>query len=388
MLALIGGRVMPAPGEEIESGVVLVDAGRIVAVESRATVPVGSEIVDVTGKWLLPGLVDAHTHVGILEESIGWAGNDVNETTDPITPHLRAIDAINPADEGFADALRGGVTTVVVHPGSANVVGGTSVALKTSGISVDGMVVRDPVGLKAALGENPKRIYGDQKKPPATRMASAALLREAFVKASNYRDKRAQAETDGKPFDRDLRMEPLVAVLERRLPLRLHAHRADDILTALRIRDEFGFELALEHATEGGKVAALLAAGGIPALIGPMLVSRSKVEVRDRAHTTPAQLVAAGVKVAIITDHPVVPIEHLWLQAMVAVREGMTRTDALRAVTTNPAEICGVDDRVGRLATGLDADIQMLGGPPFDIMSRVEAVYVSGKLAFQRGQIG
>ena len=216
-------------------------------------------------------------------------------------------------------------------------------------------------------------------------MASAALLRDAFVKASNYRQKRAQADSEGKPFDRDLRMEPLVAVLERRLPLRLHAHRADDILTALRIRDEFGFDLTLEHATEGAKVAGLLASPESRRSSGRCSSREASTRSAIAAHTTPAELTAAGVKVAIITDHPIVPIEHLWLQAMVAVREGMSRVDALRAVTTNPAEICGIGDRVGQLVAGADADIQVLGGPPFDVMSRVEKVYVSGRLAFERG---
>ena len=380
MLALVSGTIVPVVGDEIRAGVVLIEAGRIVAVAERATVPAGAEVVDVSGRYVLPGLIDAHTHVGIFEEGIGWAGNDTNETTDPITPHLRAIDAINPADEGFRDAVRGGVTTVVIHPGSANIIGGQGAALKTAGVTVDDMLLRAPIGLKAALGENPKRVYGDQKKQPATRMASAALLREAFVKARNYQLRAQHADQEGKPSERDLRMEPLVAVLERRLPLRLHAHRADDIATALRIQAEFGFDMTLEHATEGARLADLLAARGIPALVGPTLVSRSKVEVRERAHDTPARLAAAGVCVAIITDHPIVPIEHLRLELILAAREGMSTADALRAGTINAATICGLADRVGSLEPGKDADVQVLSGPPFDAMSRVERVYIAGRL--------
>ena len=381
MLAIVGGNVLTITGGEIAGGTVVVDGGKIVAVGGDVSVPPGAEVVDASGRYVMPGLIDAHTHVGIAEEAQGWAGNDVNEMTDPATPHLRAVDAVNPEDEGFRDALKGGVTAVMVNPGSANVLGGQTVALKTFGRTVDEMVLRQPAGLKAALGENPKRVYGDQKKSPSTRMASAAILREWLVKAQNYVEKQSKAEPD-KPFERDLRLEAVAKVLRREMPLRLHAHRADDIMTALRIQEEFGFDLTIEHCTEGFKIADELARRSIPALVGPTLTARTKLELRDRSLRTPGLLAKAGVKVAIITDHWVVPIQHLIVSVILAVKEGLDPAEALKTVTINPAEIMGVAERVGSLEAGKDADLQILSGHPLDIMSRVERVYVGGRLAY------
>jgi imidazolonepropionase-like amidohydrolase len=321
--------------------------------------------------------------VGIAEESIGWAGDDVNEMTDPATPHLRAIDAINPQDQSFQDALSGGVTTVMVAPGSANVIGGLVVVMKTHGRVIDEMIVREPAGLKAALGENPKRVYSRKDKFPSTRMASAAVLRDNFVKAQNYIAREAQARSEGKPFERDLRMEAVAKVLRREIPLRLHAHRADDILTAIRIRDEFDFDITIEHATDGIRIADVLAKRGIPAMVGPNLTTRTKYELKDRTLETPAILTKAGVKVAIITDHYVIPIQHLIVSVMLAVKGGLSPEDALNCVTINPAEIMGIDGRVGSLDVGKDADIQILSGDPLDVRTNVEMVYVNGELAYK-----
>ena len=385
MLAIVGGRILTITRGEMDGGTVLVDGSRIVAVGRDVAVPAGATIVDASGKYVMPGLIDAHTHVGIAEEAQGWAGNDVNEMTDPVTAHLRAVDAINPEDEGFRDAVKGGVTSLQINPGSANVIGGQTVAVKAFGRTIDEMVLRQPAGLKAALGENPKRVYGDQKKAPSTRMGSAAVLREWLVKAQNYTEKlEKQAKGDAdKPFERDLRLEAIAGVLRHEYPLRLHAHRADDIMTALRIRDEFDLPMSIEHCTEGFKVADELAKRGIPAMVGPTLTARTKVELRDRSLRTPGLLAMAGVKVAIITDHWVVPIQHLIVSVILAVKEGLDSDEALKAVTINPAEIIGVAERVGSLEAGKDADIQVLSGHPLDIMSRAERVYVGGRLAYE-----
>ena len=383
MLAIVGGHILTITKGEIEKGTLLIDEGKIIAVGREVEVPAGASIIDATGKYVLPGLIDAHTHVGIGEEAQGWAGMDVNEMTDPVTAHLRAIDAINPEDEGFRDALRGGVTAIQINPGSANIIGGLTVAMKTFGRTVDEMALRSPSGLKAALGENPKRVYGDQKKLPSTRMGSAAVLREWLVKAQNYMAKEEAAKQEpGKPFERDLRLEAIARVLRREIPLRLHAHRADDIMTALRIQEEFGFDLTLEHCTEGHKIADVIAKRGIPAMVGPTITARTKVELRDRSLRTPALLSQAGDKVCIITDHWIVPIQHLIVSVILAVREGMAPEEALKAVTINPAEVIGVADRIGSLEPGKDADFQIMSGHPLDIMSRAEKVFVSGQLAY------
>jgi imidazolonepropionase-like amidohydrolase len=287
-------------------------------------------------------------------------------------------------DLGFSDALAAGVTTVVTSPGSANVIGGEMVALKTFGEVTDEMVVRFPAGLKAALGENPKRNYGKDKKTPATRMASAALLREALVKARDYLDRLAKAgEGKGDPPARDLKMEAVARVLNGEIPLRVHAHRADDIMTAVRIAREFNLRLILEHCTEGHLIASRLAALGIPAVVGPVITNRAKVELQNRSLETAAALFKAGVQVAIMTDHPVVPIQYLALSAGLAVRGGLDENRALEAITSAAAGITGLSDRVGSLTPGLDADIVVWEGHPFDLRSRVRQVYLEGELVFE-----
>ena len=296
--------------------------------------------------------------------------------TDPVMAAARAVDAINPREQGFDDALMGGITTVNVNPGSGNPIGGQAVALKTYGRYVDEMVLRNPSGIKAALGENPKRVYGDQKKTPSTRLGVALVLRRAFAAARSYQARVAAA--DGKPVDTDLVSEALVKVLDGEIPWRQHCHRADDIATALRLADEFGYRLVLDHGTESYLLADLLAERKVPVLYGPLIVSRSKVEVRDRSLRAPGILDRAGVEVSIITDHPVVPVEYLITQAALAVREGMDRGAALRAVTINPARVLGVDDRVGSLAVGKDADVVLWSGDPLDLQSRVLRTWIDG----------
>jgi imidazolonepropionase-like amidohydrolase len=292
-------------------------------------------------------------------------------------PLATPIDAINPADLGFRDALSGGITTVVTGPGSANVIGGEMVAMKTYGSVVDEMLVRFPAGLKAALGENPKRSYGPDKKMPATRMASAALIREALTKAQNYLKKDSP--------ERDLKMESLVRVLKREVPLRVHAHRADDIMTAVRIADEFGVKLVIEHCTEGHLVAKQLAAKGIPVVVGPIITSRVKVEMQGITLKTAAVLAGAGVTFAIMTDHPAVPIQYLAASAALAQKGGLPAEQALQAVTINAATVLGLEDRLGSIEPGKDADIVIWDGYPLDILARVEQVFIDGQRCFPVG---
>ncbi len=382
-------------GEPIDSGTVLLDGGKIVAVGGPGiAVPAGAEIVDAAGKWVLPGFIDAHAHVGVVEEAEGWAGRDGNEMTRPVTAYVRAIDAINPADQGFRDAIGGGVLAVNVNPGSGNAIGGQTVAVKCWGRVVDQMVLREPSGMKSALGENPKRTYGDRRETPSTRLGTAAVIREALVAASNYLAKLAAAENqpppERKPVDRDLGLEALGRVLRREIPWRQHCHRADDIATAMRIAREFGYQLVIDHGTEAHLLADLLAEQGIPVIIGPLFTSRSKVELRNRSLANPGRLDAAGVTIAITTDHPVVPINFLIHQASLAVKEGLDAAAALRAVTINPARILGVDDRIGSLEPGKDADLVIWSGDPLDVTSRAERAYQDGReiyaYDYDRGQ--
>jgi imidazolonepropionase-like amidohydrolase len=323
--------------------------------------------------------VEAHGHLGVYEEAEGWAGQDTNEMTDPNGARLRALDAINPADMAFGDALSGGVTTAVIKPGSGNPIGGQTVAVKCWGRTVDEMLIKEPVSVKSALGENPKRVYGEQKKLPSTRQGVAAVIRDAFMKAQDYKARKAAAADEGKPFDRDATLETLVRVLDGELPWCQHTHRADDIATALRLADEFGYRLVINHGTEGHLLADILAERNVPVIIGPLFTSRSKVELRERSLRNPGILDRAGVEVAITTDHPVVPIHFLVHQATLAVKEGLDRAAALRSITVNPARIMGIDDRVGALRPGLDGDVVIWDGDPLDVMSRAVQVFIAGR---------
>ena len=379
-IAITGGRVVPIDGEPVDGGTVLLRDGKIAAVEGAGfAVPDGAQVVDATGKWVLPGFVDAHAHVGLAEEGQGWAGQDTNERTNPVTPQIRALDGINPDDLGLRDAIGGGVLAVNVNPGSANPIGGQTVAIKCWGRTVDEMVLREPAGLKSALGENPKRVYGERNETPSTRLGTAAVIRGAFVAAQNYQAKLAAATDDSAPVERDLKLEALGRVLRREIPWRQHCHRADDIATAMRMAREFGYDLVIDHGTEAHLLADQIAAASIPVIIGPLFTSRSKVELRNRSLANPGRLAAAGVTIAITTDHPVVPIHFLIHQATLAVKEGLDPVTALRAVTIHPATIIGCADRIGSLAVGKDADVVIWSGDPLDVMSRAERAYVDGR---------
>ncbi|MEC9488583.1 MAG: amidohydrolase [Halanaerobium sp.] len=386
MRALINAKIYPMTGGVIERGTILIDEGKILDVGAEIAVPAGANLVDCSGKVVIPGIIDAHTHIGIGEEGIGWEGRDYNEMTDPLTPDLRAIDGINPEDQGFQDARAGGITTVMTGPGSANVLGGQNVVIKTYGRTIEGMILRNPAGVKGAFGENPKRVYGQGKsQAPMTRMATAGLMRKILVKAQNYKKKLEKGREDAdKMPDRDLQMEILVDVLEKRIPLRLHAHRADDIMTILRIAREFDINVTIEHCTEGHKIAEEIAAAGVPTVVGPSLTNRAKVELNDRTFETPNILYQAGVKIALMTDHPVIPLQYLPVAAALCVKEGLPYEEALKAITINSAEILGVADRVGSLEKGKDADLVVYDGDPLAIQSKIELVLINGEPVYEK----
>jgi imidazolonepropionase-like amidohydrolase len=386
MIAITGGRIVTASGPDIAEGIVLIDAGKIIAVGRDEPVPEGVEVIEARGRVITPGLIDAHTHLGLDEQGVGAAGDDTNESVDPIAPHLRALDGINLEDIAFDDARKAGVTASEVKPGSGNVIGGQCVVIKHTGIIVDKAALRVPSAIKAAMGENPKFNYRKEKKSPSTRMATAALFRDIFSRAQTYLEKRRAALEAGNPFERDLKLEAIGLVLEKHIPMRIHAHRADDIMTALRLRDEFGFEMSLEHCTEGHKIAEELARRGVPAVVGPSMSGRYKVELRDKTFETPAILAAAGVKVAITTDHPVVPIHQLMTAAILAVKNGLSTDLALKALTLHPAEILGVAERVGSLDAGKDADLVIWSGDPFDLRSRVLLTMIDGQAVYQEAE--
>jgi len=375
-IAISGGRVVPIEGDPIDGGTVTISDGVITGVSS-APPPEGAEIIDATGKWVLPGFIDAHAHLGVHEDGEGWAGQDTNEMTNPVTAHVRALDAINPADIGFRDAIAGGVLAVNINPGSGNPIGGQTVAVRCWGRTVDEMVLKSPAGLKSALGENPKRVYGDRKETPSTRLGTAAVIRQAFVDAQNYQ---AKLDHNGdEPVPRDLKLEALGKVLRREIPWRQHCHRADDIATALRIAEEFGYQLVIDHGTEAHLVTDQIVAAGVPVIIGPLFTSRSKVELRNRSLANPGRLAAAGITIAITCDHPVVPINFLIHQATLSVKEGLDPEVALRAVTINPARIIGCGDRLGSLEAGKSADVVLWSGDPLDVMSRAERAWIAGQ---------
>ncbi|MDF2616047.1 MAG: amidohydrolase [Sedimentibacter sp.] len=385
MLAIINGLVKTMSGEDIQNGQILIEQGKIKAVGANLEIPDDAEIIDASGLLVTPGLVDGHCHIGMWEEGIGFEGEDGNEDVEPITPQLRAIDAINPMDMGFQDAIEGGVTTAVTGPGSANVIGGTFLAMKTYGKRVDDMVIKDPVAMKIAFGENPKRVYNDQHKSPVTRMAIAAMLRETLYEAKQYmEDLEASVEDPDRKPDFDLKLDALLPVMKKEIPLKAHAHRADDIFTALRIAKEFDLNITLEHCTEGHLIAEELAAAGKPCLIGPTFGSRTKVELKNKSFETPKVLMDAGLKVAIITDSNVIPIQHINMCAGMAVKAGLAEDEAWKAITIYPAEINGINSRVGSIEEGKDADIAIFkGNPLLDIDYETMMTIIDGKIVYR-----
>jgi len=382
MLLLKNGRIITVTNGIIEKGDVLIDKTTITAVGKNLDAPKGVKTIDCTGKIVMPGIIDAHCHVGMWEEGNGWAGEDGNEITSPATPQLRAIDAINPDDQGFIDAYTAGITAVFTGPGSANVIGGQSVVMKT-GVSrvVDELIVKDPAGLKMALGENPKHCYGSKNQYPSTRMANASVMRENLYAAKNYLAKKKKGETDAeKAPEYDMKLEVLSQVLEKKITVRCHAHRADDIATMIRIKKEFDLDVTIEHATDGHKIAGFMAKNKVNAVIGPSLSARVKEELKDITFDTVAAMEKAGVLFAIMTDAPVIPINYLPMMVGLARKHGLTEDGAYKSVTINAAKICGVADRIGSLEVGKDADIAVFDGDPFDMKTNCVCTVIDGKV--------
>ncbi len=383
MIAVIGKKVNTITDGIINDGVILIDKGKIKAIGPDVKIPNG--VKPLKAKYVMPGLVEAHCHIGIWEESVGWAGSDGNERTEPATPHMRAIDGIkaNADESGLSAALHEGITTAQILPGSANVIGGHGVVVKTAPKpTVDQMVIRSPSGMKIAFGENPMRVYGvEAKKMPSTRMGVAGVLREWLQMTKNYMEKKERfADQPDKMPDKDLKLEALVPVLKKEIPFRAHAHRADDVATAIRVCEEFNVDMSWEHATEGHRIADYIAEKKVPAVWGPSLTSRGKWEMRELGYDTPRIMHEAGVKFAIQTDAVGSTIRFLPICAALSVKHGLPYDYALKAITIIPAEIIGVADRVGSLKVGKDADLRLLSGDPLEYMTKCQKVIINGEI--------
>lgn len=383
-LAIIHGKLVTMSDKEkavIPGGALLVKDGIIERIlESKEEIPAEYRKIDAKGCFVLPGFIEAHCHMGITEEKKGMEGDDCNEGVDPITPSLRAIDAVNPMDAAFHNAVRAGITAANIGPGSSNVVGGQFVVVNNHGRCIDEMILKAPSALKTAFGENPKVNYSGMGKSPATRMAVAAMLRKELLSAKQY------LSGHKKDQDTDLRFEAYRPVFEKRIPIKAHAHRADDILTAIRIAKEFDVKMTLDHCSEGHLIADEIKASGFPAIVGPDLASRNKIEVQNMAFKTAGILSKAGILTAITTDHPVSIIQTLPLCAALAVKEGMEMDAALKAITIHAAKICGVDDKIGSLDAGKQADVVIYDGHPFDIFTKTMCTLIKGEIIYRAPQ--
>ena len=382
MLLIKNGHIKPMVGQELENGCVLIgDDGKIAAVAPVIEAPEGCDVIDAEGRLVTPGCVEAHCHIGLDNQAMGWEGKDYNEIVDPLTPQMRAIDSINPMDEAFPLALQGGVTSACTGPGSANVVGGTFAAIKLYVKRIDKMIIKHPLAMKCAFGENPKRCYGQQgKKCPMTRMAVAALLRELLFKTKRYMEDKEAGKNPG--FD--MKLEAMIPVLKGEIPLKAHAHRADDILTSIRVAKEFGVKITLDHCTDGALIADELAEEGLSAFIGPSLGSKTKIELNHKSFTTPGILHKAGVPISIITDSPVIPLHYLPMCAGLAAKSGLDYEEAWRAITINPARQTGIGDRVGSLEPGKDGDAVIWTEDPLRVLgARSYVTVVDGKIVWQ-----
>ncbi len=382
MLLIKNGYVKTMAGTELEKGCILIDnEGKIAEIGADLTAPEGAEVIDAEGRLVTPGCVEAHCHIGLHMEGLRWEGNEVNEKSDPIVPQMRAIDGLNPIDEAFGEALRYGVTSACTGPGSAEVVGGTFAAIKLVGKRVDDMIIKNPIAMKCAFGENPKNFFGQtSKKAPYTRMGNAALLRELLFKAKNY----LEAKEAGKDPSFDMKLEAMIPVLKKEIPLKAHAHRADDILTAIRIAKEFDLRLTLDHCTDGRVIADILAEEGYPALVGPTFGGKSKVELGAKSFKTAAVLHEAGVPISIITDAPVTPLRWLPLCAGLAASEGLPYEEAWKAITINPATQMGIAHRVGSLEAGKDGDVVIWTADPLTTVgAHAYKTIVNGKIVYE-----
>ena len=384
---LLGGTVKTMAGKDIEDGCIHIIDGKIAEIGRRDEIvihPASHEkVIEVPHGLIMPGLIESHCHMGITEEKKGMEGDDCNETVDPVTPYLRAVDAINTMDAAFDDAVRAGITSAMIGPGSSNVVGGQFAFVKTMGRRIDDLIVKAPAAMKVAFGENPKVNYSGQNKSPATRMAIAGMLRRELSRAVSYARQKEEAARKGEAFEEDFSMECWLPVLRGEIPLKAHVHRVDDIFTAIRVAKEFGLRMTLDHCSEGHLIAEELAAEGFPAIVGPDLASRSKIEVQNMAFKTVGVLNHAGVLTAITTDHPVSLIASLPLCAGLAVKSGLAMEEGYRAITINAARICGVEKRVGSLEVGKDADIAVFSGNPMEVFTRTLYTIIDGRIVYE-----
>ncbi|HHY15736.1 MAG TPA: amidohydrolase [Firmicutes bacterium] len=386
MLLVKGAKIYPVAGPVLDPGMMLIDErGTISEIAQTITAAGAVQVLDLTGKVIIPGLIDSHSHVGMWGDGEGRAGKDGNESVRPITGEVRAIDAVNPRQISFAAAREGGITTIQALPGSGNPIGGLGFACKTEGCIIDEMVVKNPTGLKGATGENPKGAHGQfQKQSPATRMATAALIREYFRDAREYGKKKNKAEQDGQPFATDFNLEAGLLVLNKEIPFRIHAHRHDDIVTAVRICEEFQIDYSLEHCTDGHLIPEFLAQKGATVTVGPGLSPATKGETANITDANAAILNKHGVKVCLMTDHPFLNCRYFLHYGAVVHKYGMPFADTLRAMTLNPAQALGIAHRVGSLEVGKDADFVVLNGEPFTYKGSVERTYIEGRLAWER----
>lgn len=384
MLLIKNSIIWTMTNKDYDKADILIENDKIVAIGEEIQAPANAQIIDAEGKIVMPGMIDAHCHLGLREDSVGFEGYDVNEKVNPITPHMRAIDAINPLDRGFEEAREAGITTVCTGPGSSNVIAGTFVIIKTCGNRVDDMILKEPAALKIAFGENPKRTYNDRRESPMTRMATAAILREQLYKAIAYKEKLEKAKNNSnEKIDYDFRMDNLVKVLNKEIPLKAHVHRADDILTAIRIANEFDLDITLDHCTEGHLIVDQLAKEKKSVILGPYITGRAKLEMKGLTLETPSIISKAGVKFCIMTDGPAIPLSFLPIAAGLAARNGLDEKEALKAITIYPAEILGISDKVGSLEVGKDADIVIYDGHPFNLLSKPKTVLINGKIVFK-----
>ena len=382
MLLIKNGKIKTMVSDDIENGYVLIgDDGKILSVGKSIGETADMTVIDAEGRLVTPGCVEAHCHIGVHNSAMRWEGADYNEKSDPITPQMRAIDGINPIDETFEQALRHGVTSACTGPGSANVVGGSFAAIKLFGKRIDSMIIKSPVAMKCAFGENPKGAYGQSgNKAPVTRMATAAMLRELLFKTRRY----LEAKESGKEPAFDMKLEAMIPVIKKEIPLKAHAHRADDIFTSIRIAKEFDIDLTLDHCTDGALIADELAKEGYPAFVGPSFGGKSKIELKNKSFSTPAALYEAGVPISIITDAPVIPLEHLTMCAGFAVSEGLPYDEAWRAITANPARHTGIADRVGSLEVGKDGDVVIWNDDPLKVVGAgAYMTLIEGKIVYR-----
>lgn len=386
MIKIKNAKIFTCTGDIYENGCVIFDK-KIIYCGNDNNDYNPDTVIDASGMVVTPGLIDAHCHVGMFEDSLGFEGDDGNEEGDPITPHLRAIDAINPFDRAFEDARRSGITTVITGPGSANPIGGQFAAVKTSGICVDDMILKAPCAIKFALGENPKTVYNEKEDSPVTRMGTAALIRESLVKAQIYNEQLSLWQNDPDENERpefDMKSEALIPALNRQIPVKIHAHRADDICTAIRIGKEFNLDITIEHCSDGDRIAPVLEKNMVPVMLGPTLSDRSKPELKNLSFDTYRNLSERGLSIAIITDHPEITIENLSLCAAMAVKHGMNENKALNAITCNAAANCRLQNRIGSIEPGKDADIAVFTDIPVRFDAQCMYTFINGELVYQK----